>query len=531
MATQADVVAASLQAAGIEYIFGVPGSLSSVELIQAAAKRGIRYILCSNESSAAAMAGVYSAMRARPGVVSTGVGPGAAAVVLGVAHLHLERSPVLVLTDRYGEAEFRRLPRQRLDHDQMFRPITKASLKLSELDASQTMRRALDLCMEGRPGPVHVDLPYDVMLSEAAESDFPGSATRQRFMLDGSGAGLHAAVEAIESAQRPAVVVGLQVGRRGLEAEQAFQDFAQRLGVPVLASLGAKGTLPEDHPLSAGVFRGVAAEKALLDQADLIVLVGFDPVEIFTPGKWLYDVPVVSIDEVPFTEGPYLPSVEVVGEITNTLRQLTERVSRHGGWNREDLEAYNGRRQTALRVSSTGLTPQAVIRLTRDALPAEGILTVDAGQHKVLTSDLWETRRPRGFFSSSGLGTMAVSLPAAIAAKLLEPESPVVCFTGDGGFLMRVGDLETAVRERLPIVVVVFNDHVLNLVKLQQDRRGADNLGVSFAECDFVKVAQGFGFDACRVDTESELSSALEQAIASNRPWLIDAHIDPAGYA
>lgn len=531
MATQADVVAASLEAAGIEYIFGVPGSLSSVELLQAVSKRGIRYILCSNESSAAAMAGVYSAMRGRPGVVSTGVGPGAAAAVLGVAHLHLERSPVLVLTDRYGEAEFRRLPRQRLDHDQMFRPITKASLKLSELDAAQTMRRALDLCMDGRPGPVHVDLPYDVMLAEAGESDFPASTPRKKSVLDGSGQGLEAAVAAIESAQRPALLVGLQVGRRGLDAEQALQDFAERLGVPVLASLGAKGTLPEDHPLSAGVFRGVVSEKTLLDQADLIVLVGFDPVEIFTPGKWLYDVPVVSIDEVPFTEGPYLPSVEVVGEITSTLRRLTERVSRHGGWNREDLEAYNDRREAALSVTSAGLTPQAVIRLTRDTLPDEGILTVDAGQHKVLTSDLWETRRPRGFFTSSGLGTMAVSLPAAIAAKLLEPESPVVCFTGDGGFLMRVGDLETAVREQLPIVVVVFNDHLLNLVKLQQDRRGVDNLGVSFAEVDFVAVARGFGFAASRVDTEEDFSSVLQQALASGRPWLIDARIDPGGYA
>jgi acetolactate synthase-1/2/3 large subunit len=470
-------------------------------------------------------------MRGRPGVVSTGVGPGAAAVVLGVAHLHLERSPVLVLTDRYGEAEFRRLPRQRLDHDQMFRPITKASLKLSELDAAQTMRRAIDLCMDGRPGPVHLDLPYDVMLSEASEADFPRQLSRQKFLFDGAGAGLAAAAAAIESAQRPAVIAGLQIGRRGPGAEKAFQDFAERLGVPVLASLGAKGTLPEDHSLAAGVFRGVASEKALLDQSDLLVLVGFDPVEIFTPGKWLYDVPVVSIDEVPFTEGPYLPSVEVVGELTGTLERLTSLVSRHGGWNREDVDSYNGRRHTALQVSSAGLAPQAVIRLTREALPANGILTVDAGQHKVLTSDLWETRRPRGFFSSSGLGTMAVSLPAAIAAKLLEPESPVVCFTGDGGFLMRVGDLETAVRERLPIVVVVFNDHVLNLVKLQQDRRGVDNVGVTFAECDFAAVARGFGFEACRVDTESELSAALDQALASNRPWLIDAHIDAAGYA
>jgi acetolactate synthase-1/2/3 large subunit len=126
---------------------------------------------------------------------------------------------------------------------------------------------------------------------------------------------------------------------------------------------------------------------------------------------------------------------------------------------------------------------------------------------------------------------MAVAIPAAIAAKLLEPQAPVVCFTGDGGFLMRVGDLETAVREQTPIVIVVFNDHVLNLVKLQQDRRGVQNLGVSFANTDFVTVARGFGFEARRVATEPEFAEAIKEAIASGRPWLIDVVIDPNGYA
>jgi acetolactate synthase-1/2/3 large subunit len=379
---------------------------------------------------------------------------------------------------------------------------------------------------------VHVDLPYDVMLASAAESDFPKANGRRRFFADGSGNGIRAAAEAIESAKRPAVIVGLQAGRRGPGAERAFTGFAERLGVPVLASLSAKGMLPENHPLAAGVFRGVAAEKQLLDRADLLVLIGFDPVEIFTPGTWLYDVPVVSIDEVPYSEGPYLPSIEVVADIEQGLRQLAEMVSPHGGWNREEINAYNNRRQSALRRESRGsIAPAAVIRLTRESLPENGILTVDAGQHKVVTSDLWETRRPRGFFTSSGLGTMAVSIPAAIAAKLLEPQTPVVCFTGDGGFLMRVGDLETAIREKTPIVIVVFNDRLLNLVKLQQDRRGVQNLGVSFADTDFVTVARGFGFESRRVETETDLAIALQTAIASGRPWLIDAVIDPNGYA
>jgi acetolactate synthase-1/2/3 large subunit len=307
--------------------------------------------------------------------------------------------------------------------------------------------------------------------------------------------------------------------------------FVEKLGVPVLASLGAKGTLPEDHALSAGTFRGVASEKALLEQADLLVLVGFDPVEIFTPGIWLYDAPVVTIDEAPYLEGPYKPSIEVIANLEEALPALTAAVTQHNGWNREDIDAYNGRREAALRPTRPGLQPAAVIRITREHLADNGILTVDAGQHKVVTSDLWQTRRPRGFFSSSGLGSMAIGIPAAIAAKLIEPGVPVVAFTGDGGFLMRAGDLETAVREQIPLVIVVFNDRVLNLIKLQQDRRGVQRLGTTFAETDFAMVARGFGFEATRVTDEAGLDAAIQQALASGRPWLIEAIVDAEGYA
>src|SRR3954447_2862063 len=168
MTTQADVVAAVLAQAGIEYIFGVPGSLSSVELIDAASKRGIRYVLCSNESSAAVMAGVYSVLTNRCGVLSTGVGPGAAAGLHGVAHLWLERAACIVLTDRYGAEEQKRLPRQRLAQADLYAPITKATRTLAVEGAGTTIQDAIDLALAPRSGPVHVDMPYDVMLASSA---------------------------------------------------------------------------------------------------------------------------------------------------------------------------------------------------------------------------------------------------------------------------------------------------------------------------------------------------------------------------
>ncbi|MFP6867921.1 MAG: thiamine pyrophosphate-binding protein [Nitrospinota bacterium] len=533
MATYADVAAACLADAGIEYIFGVPGSLSSVELIEAASMRGIRYILCSNESSAAVMAGTYGILKNRPGVCSTGVGPGAAAAVLGIANNWLERAPCLLLTDRYSDEQFRRLQRQRLDQDRIYRPITKGTFKLARDSAAVTMRRALALAMEGRQGPVHVDLPYDVLQAEAEESDFApaGAPSRHLAEIGSDHPGIEAAARAIARAERPAVLVGLQVNRAGSAAEEAFVRFAERLGAPVFASLAAKGTLSENHPLAMGTFRGAPSEEEILGKADLLVLVGFDVVELFAPGHWNHPQPVVMLDEVAHIDDVIRPAVEVVADLAGALRALAGSVRPSEGWNTEDLDSYRAMRRGPLHAKSDGgMMPGAVVRIARECLPDGGIMTADAGSHKVLASDTWETRRPRGFLTSSGLGSMAVGLPAAIGAKLAEPETPVVCLTGDGGFLMRLGDLETAAREGLPVVVVVFNDGYLNLIKIKQDARNFKRLGSEFYATDYAAVARGLGFEAVRVDSEEALKEALAAAISSGGPWVIDAVINPDGY-
>ncbi len=532
MATYADVVAATLSEAGIEYIFGVPGSLGSVELIEAARRRGIRYVLCSNESSAAVMAGTYGVLTNRPGVCSTGVGPGATAAVLGVANNFLERAPCLILTDRYSDEQFRRLQRQRLDQDQLYRPITKGSFKLAADSAARTMHNALALAMAGRQGPVHVDLPYDVMQAEAGEGDFPAEASGKRYAGKTGNAhpGIEAAAAEIARAERPAVLVGLQVNRSGREAEDAFVSFAERLGAPVFASLAAKGTLSESHPLAMGTFRGAPSEMEILAKADLLILAGFDMVELFAPGHWNHPQPVVMLDEVAHIEDIVQPRVEVVADLADSLGALAEIVPPSVGWNFEDLDSYRAMRRAILFQKGNALMPGAVIRIARECLPGGGIMTADAGSHKVLASDTWETRRPRGFLTSSGLGSMAVGLPAAIAAKMVEPKTPVVCLTGDGGFLMRLGDLETASREGVAIVVVVFNDGYLNLIKIKQDTRSFDRVGTDFRSSDYEAVARGLGFEAVRVDTEAGLKKALENAFSSGGRWVIDVVIDPDGY-
>jgi acetolactate synthase-1/2/3 large subunit len=528
MVTYADVVAKLLADAGIEYIFGMPGSRASVELIEAARKQGVQYVLSNNESAAAVMAATYGVLQCRPGVCSTGVGPGATNAINGVAHAYLERAPMLLFTDRYPDVMYRHLPRQRVDQEQLLHAITKGSFPIADDSAERSVRRALQLAMEGRPGPVHLDLPDDVMQHEATGLPEPTPYMRWDGAISAESPAIQTLAATIKQAERPVLVAGLGINRSGCEAQ--LQALVERLHVPVVFAVSAKGTLADDHPWCGGTFMGSEDKHPLLAQSDLIVTIGLDVVELFEPGHWSYPQRVLNIDSVPHQDGLFQPTQELVGAIGPALEALTSLVSPSHGWRSVDLAAVRHRQPPAPTPSGTRLSPIAALHILRQELPRETILTADAGQHKVYASRLWECYQPLGYLTSSGLGSMGVAIPIAITAKLVRRRHPVVALTGDGGFLMRVSELETAQRAGVPIIVVIFNDGYLNLIKIRQERQGYAVLGSQFAPVDYVQVAQGFGFHAARVDTETALRDALQQAIATGESWVIDALIDPEGY-
>jgi acetolactate synthase I/II/III large subunit len=528
MITYADVIAKLLANAGIEYIFGMPGSRASVELIEAARKQGVHYVLSNNEAAAAVMAATYGVLQRRPGVCSTGVGPGATNVVNGVAHAYLERAPMLLFTDAYPAELYRHLPRQRVDQVELFRAVTKGTLPIADDTAERSTRRALQLAMEGRPGPVHLDLPDDVMQHEAAGLPEPLPSERWYGAPSPASQAVQHLAATIAHATRPVIVAGLGVNRSGCEAQ--LQRLADTLHAPVLLAVSAKGTLADEHPWCGGTLMGSEARHELLASSDLIITVGLDVVELFEPGLWPYQQRLINIDSVPHLDGLFHPAQELVGDIGAALAALTPLLSPCPGWRGDEIAAWRQRQRPVVPSQSTRLLPGAALEIMRQLLPENTILTTDAGQHKVYASRLWQCQQPLGYLTSSGLGTMGVALPIAIAAKLLQPQQPVVALTGDGGFLMRVSELETARRENVPIVVVIFNDGYLNLIKMKQERQGYAVLGSQFAPVDYARVAQGFGFQAACVETDAAMREALQQAIASGEPWVIDARIDPEGY-
>jgi acetolactate synthase-1/2/3 large subunit len=528
MVTYADVIAKLLADAGIEYIFGMPGSRASVELIEAARKQGLQYVLSNNEAAAAVMAATYGVLQQRPGVCSTGVGPGATNAVNGVAHAYLERAPMLLFTDCYPADLYRHLPRQRVDQVELFRAVTKGTFPIADDTAERSTRRALQLAMEGRPGPVHLDLPDDVM--QHAATGLPEPLPYQRW--DGAASPSSAAIQSLAAtigqAARPILVAGLGVNRSGCEAQ--LQALAETLQAPVLSTISVKGSLADGHPLCAGTLMGSEDPHALLAQSDLILTIGLDVVELFEPGKWPYHQRLVNIDSVPHLDGLFHPTQELVGDIGAALGALIPRLSPCSGWRADDLAALRRRQRPVVTSSGARLLPAAALDIMREVLPDNTILTTDAGQHKVYASRLWTCQQPLSYLTSSGLGTMGVAIPIAIAAKLVRPHQPVAALTGDGGFLMRVSELETARRAGVPILIVIFNDGYLNLIKMKQDRQGYPVLGSQFAPVDYVRVSEGFGFHAACVETETAMREAMQQAVASGEPWVIDARIDPEGY-
>jgi acetolactate synthase-1/2/3 large subunit len=528
MVTYADVIAKLLADAGIEYIFGMPGSRASVELIEAAHKQGVHYVLSNNESAAAVMAATYGVLQRRPGICSTGVGPGATNAVNGVAHAQLERAPMLVFTDRYPDAMYRHLPRQRVDQEALLRPVTKGSFPIADDTVERSTRRALQLAMAGRPGPVHLDLPDDIMQHTAMGLPEPLPAQCWHGATNPASPAIASLVTTISQAQRPILVAGLGVNREGCESQ--LQTLAETLQAPVLLAISAKGSLADTHPWCGGTLMGSEASHELLDQSDLIITVGLDIVELFEPGTWPYPQRLLNIDSVPHLDGLFHPVQELVGDMAPALAALASQLKGCGGWKVQEIASFRQRQQPLPATSGTRLSPLAAIRIMRQRLPRETILTADAGQHKVYASRLWECDQPLSYLTSSGLGTMGVAIPIAIAAKLVRRQQPVVALTGDGGFLMRVSELETATREGVPIIVVIFNDGYLNLIKIRQERQGYGVLGSQFAPVDYVQVAQGFGFHAARIADEQTLHQALQQAVDSGEPWVLDLLIDPEGY-
>jgi len=292
----------------------------------------------------------------------------------------------------------------------------------------------------------------------------------------------------------------------------------------------AKGVIPEDHPLFAGVFE-MLGDKLVLEfgaRADLIIACGLDVVEFDKP--WNFSAPVVHIDALPNRDEFYPAEVELVGHLATALPSLTERLPSRRAWTAEEISTHRRNLLELITKAGSGMASHQVVSAARKILPKETVATCDVGAHKFLVGQLWTTYAPKSFFMSNGLSAMGYGFPAAMAAQLAWPEKPVVAFLGDGGFAMYMAELETARRLKLPLIIVVLCDGALSLIAMSQERRGLPHNAVEFANPEITIVAEAFGADGKVCETVSEVGKAIAAAKTNRRLTVVQAMVDPGPY-
>ena len=524
----ADILISALAEEGIRNVFGLPGG-EVVEVLDSIRRSEIDFTLVHHESSAAFMASATARLTGRPSACLATLGPGSANIVTGVAHAYLDRAPVIVIT---AEASQQLLPghtHQVLDLEALFSPITKASFRLKPDGVHETVGAAIALATTGRPGPVHLQISNDVAATEiSAPKPWPILPSSEPPAKDI----LQEARQLLTDSKRPILIAGL-----GLEPEGPYKEIlqlAEAVRAPVIVTPKAKGAISDDHPLAAGTIGLTRNDPAyeVLDQADCVVAIGFDVVELVKP--WEHPAPMIWLAPWP-NQDPRLPATaEVIGPMGPALRSLAEAESHpDDGWGANIVDAHRSKYpiSPSTRSTSARLAPHAMLRVLREYLDREALITTDVGSHKILTCLEWPAFVPNRFLVSNGLSSMGYSLSSAIAAGLNLRDTSIVCTVGDAGLLMSMGELATLARLDIPVTVVVFKDHALDLIRSHQNRVGQPTYGTEFTSPDFVQIAKAYGIPAERVSTEDALTMAVKRFIPSMKPGLIEAEIDPSTYS
>jgi acetolactate synthase I/II/III large subunit len=529
VANVVELISTMLKREGVRYMFGIPGGGGSIDLLDAAEKEGIRFVLTTHETAGAIMGCVVGELTGIPGVVVTAISPGITNVANGVAYAFLDRAPLLVLSDNYPWGVTQVVLRQVLNSRQVFQGITKWTASLSAEWAHETLQRAFRTMLEDRPGPVQLDLPDDVAKQPVAGKPLSPVCKQVMARIYGEApAGFERVRGRIREARAPVIIAGMGVRWDG--AYPGLRSLAERIGAPVFCTPKAKGALPENHPYSAGVFIGGKLEMEILAKADLILGVGLDPADMLAK-PWKYSQPIISIDRVTNFNEIYHAEMELVGNIAESLTMLTEALPADHKWDETAAPAYRRKVYEALALPTQGLAPFRVSDITRELTAEDVILTTDVGASKLLLCQIWRPYQPNSVLLSNPLATMGCAVPAAIAAKLVFPHRQVVSLCGDGGFSMRMAELQTAMQLGVAPVIVVLSDQALSQIKIKQRKKGLGVVGTEFRCPDYIKIAEAFGGKGTSVGTESEYTAALREALQSKVLTVIHARIDPSQYA
>ncbi len=533
MSTQVEaarLLVRTLEAEGVRYVFGLPGE-ENIHFVDALRDSSIRYVLVRHEQGAAFMAEIHGRLTGRAGVASATLGPGAINLQLGVADATTNSTPVVAISAQVGLDRIYKESHQIVDLVAMFKPITKwADLVLTAEALPEMVRKAFKTAQTERPGAVYLAIPEDV---EAATVDselkpLPVNVVRPQ---EPSAAQIARAADVLALAERPIVLAGHGATRD--QASQALIDFAEHLGLPVATTFNGKGVFPDDHPNALGAVGFMRHDYVNFgfDAADVLITVGyelqeFDPAKINPKG----DKKIIHIHRFPAEVDEHYPvQVGIQGDISRSLIELGEATRRRFDLNgtehtirrmiREELD--RGRADDGFPMS-----PLRVVADIREAMGRHDIVLADTGAVKMWMARLYPTYEPNTLLVSNGLSSMGFSVPGAIAAKLALPDRKVLAATGDGAFLMNSQELETAIRENVPITVLIWEDGAYGLIEWKMDLELGRSSNIAFGNPDFVAYAESFGAKGYRVTSADELLPTLRKALSDNGVSVVTVPVD-----
>ena len=524
----ADLIVATLKAAGIRRGFGIPSG-NVLPLMEAMRKGGVEFVLTAHEGSAGFAADVMGRMTGAPGLCIATLGPGATNLATGVGCAFLDRSPMIALTCNLNTDQLGRRIQMWIDHHALFAPITKATMRLEHGLIGERVMQAVGLALSEPKGPVHLDLPEDVALAPTNEP-VPTMAAVAR-LAAAPDAAIARAGELIAAAKRPIAVLGSTAMRTGVS--DLLRRVIERHSLPFATTTMAKGMIDEDHPLSLGCIERSCRQlqRRFLRSADLIVGLGYDTIEVEYEA-WIGDVPLLQIDIDPVDVAPSVKLAhQVIGDLDHSLKRLAALPSSTNTWARATIADHRRAFQAALRPAAAAFTAHAAIDAVRHALPREGILSFDVGAHTHQIASQWTAHEPKTFQITNGWSSMGFGLPGAIAAKLARPDLPVVAMLGDGCFQMTCGEVAVAKRLGLTLPVVVLDDRWLALIKVKQIRRQFPLYGTELQAEEYRDPpSHYFGVPAIGVRSADALEEAVRSALAVDGPTVIEAVVDSDHY-
>jgi acetolactate synthase I/II/III large subunit len=522
-----DVFVECLEAEGVRYVFGIPGE-ETLDLNESLANSSVSFVPVRHEQGGAFMADMYGRLTGRAGVCLGTLGPGATNLVTAVADAFLDRAPLVALTGQSDLERMHKESHQYIDLVEIMRPITKWNTRLNSPEIiPEVVRKAFKVAESEKPGATHIELPEDVMEMQLDAEPLP----RRRITQPEPGArDLLRAADLIRNAINPVALAGNGVVRAG--AAPALREFTRATGIAVAETFMGKGVMDYEDPKALGTVGLQSRDYAMagFEDADVVIAIGFDLVE-HAPKHWnpRKDKKIVVIDSVPAEIDEFFqPEVELVGDIYHVLSRLAEqcRDVPHSGGSQRLRDLIMGRFESARDDDRFPMQPPRALWEIRQALGREDILISDVGLHKLWIARMFPAHEPNTVLIANGLAGMGFAVPCGIAAKLVHPDRKVVTVNGDGGFLMNMQELETAMRLKTPVVNVVWENQQFGSIVWKQDKKFGRHFGVDFTNPDFVKLAEAFGLPARRCESVGDFSGHLRWALDLDVPSLIVLPID-----